>query len=29
MHLTPHEQEKLMIYVAAMVARNRRARGLN
>ena len=28
MHLTPHEQEKLMIYVAAMVARNRRARGL-
>ncbi len=28
MHLTPHEQEKLMIYVAAMVARDRRARGL-
>jgi urease subunit gamma len=28
MNLTPHEQEKLMIYVAAMVARDRRARGL-
>lgn len=28
MHLTPHEQEKLMIYVAALVARDRRARGL-
>ena len=28
MHLTPHEQEKLMIYVAAMVARDRRTRGL-
>ena len=28
MHLAPHEQEKLMIYVAAMVARDRRARGL-
>jgi urease subunit gamma len=28
MHLTPHEQEKLMVYVAAMVARDRRARGL-
>lgn len=28
MHLTPYEQEKLMIYVAAMVARDRRARGL-
>ena len=28
MHLTPHEQEKLMTYVAAMVARNRRGRGL-
>jgi urease subunit gamma len=28
MHLTPHEQEKLLIYVAAMLARARRARGL-
>lgn len=28
MKLTPHEQEKLMIYVAALVARERRARGL-
>ena len=28
MHLTPREQEKLMIYVAAEVARKRRARGL-
>ena len=28
MHLTPHEQEKLLIYVAAMLARERRARGL-
>ena len=28
MHLTPHEQEKLLIYVAAIVARDRRARGL-
>jgi len=28
MHLTPHEQEKLMVYVAAMVAQNRRKRGL-
>lgn len=26
--LTPHEQEKLMITVAAMLARERRARGL-
>jgi urease subunit gamma len=28
MHLTPREQERLLIYVAADVARNRRARGL-
>ncbi|MGH7247307.1 MAG: urease subunit gamma [Pseudomonadota bacterium] len=28
MHLTPREQEKLMIYVAAEVARKRRGRGL-
>ena len=28
MHLTPREQEKLMIYVAADVARKRQARGL-
>ena len=28
MHLTPREQEKLMIHVAADVARKRRARGL-
>jgi urease subunit gamma len=28
MHLTLHEQERLMISVAAMVARDRRARGL-
>jgi len=28
MHLTPREQERLMIYVAAEVARKRRARGL-
>ena len=28
MHLTPREQEKLMIYVAAEVAQKRRARGL-
>jgi urease subunit gamma len=28
MHLTQHEQERLMITVAAMVARDRRARGL-
>ena len=28
MHLTPREQEKLMIYVAAELARKRRARGL-
>jgi urease subunit gamma len=28
MHLTPREQERLMIYVAADVARRRRARGL-
>ena len=28
MHLTPHEQEKLLVYVAAMLARDRRARGL-
>jgi urease subunit gamma len=28
MHLTPREQEKLMIFVAAEVARKRRARGL-
>ncbi len=28
MHLTPREQEKLMIFTAADVARRRRARGL-
>lgn len=28
MHLTPREQERLLIYVAADVARKRRARGL-
>jgi urease subunit gamma len=28
MHLTPREQERLMIYVAAEVARKRQARGL-
>jgi urease subunit gamma len=28
MHLTPHEHEKLLIYVAALLARERRARGL-
>ena len=28
MHLTPHEQEKLLIFVAAEVARRRRSRGL-
>ncbi len=28
MHLTPREQEKLMIYVAAEVARKRQGRGL-
>lgn len=28
MHLTPHEQEKLLIYLAALLARERRARGL-
>ena len=28
MRLSPHEQEKLLVYVAAMVARDRRARGL-
>ncbi|HEX5430466.1 MAG TPA: urease subunit gamma [Bryobacteraceae bacterium] len=28
MHLTPREQERLMIHVAADVARKRRARGL-
>ncbi|HYM10880.1 MAG TPA: urease subunit gamma [Bryobacterales bacterium] len=28
MHLTPREQEKLLIYVAAEVARRRKARGL-
>lgn len=28
MHLTPREQEKLLIYVAADVARKRRSRGL-
>lgn len=28
MHLTPHEQEKLLIFVAAQVARARRERGL-
>lgn len=28
MHLTPHEQDKLLIYVAALLARERRARGV-
>jgi len=28
MDLTPREKDKLMVYVAAMVARDRRARGL-
>jgi urease subunit gamma len=28
MHLTPREQEKLMVFVAAEVARRRQARGL-
>ncbi len=28
MNLTPREQEKLLIYVAAQLARDRRARGL-
>jgi urease subunit gamma len=28
MHLTPREQERLMIYVAAELARKRQARGL-
>ena len=28
MHLTPREQEKLLIFVASEVARKRRARGL-
>ncbi|HEY3161308.1 MAG TPA: urease subunit gamma, partial [Vicinamibacterales bacterium] len=28
MHLTPREQEKLLIYVVADLARRRRARGL-
>ncbi|MCW2917591.1 MAG: urease, gamma subunit [Actinomycetia bacterium] len=28
MLITPHEQERLLIYVAAQVARERRARGL-
>ena len=28
MHLTPHEQEKLLIFVAAELARKRQARGL-
>lgn len=28
MHLTPHEQERLLVSVAAMVARDRRARGV-
>jgi urease subunit gamma len=27
-HLTPREQEKLLIYVAAQLARDRKARGL-
>jgi urease subunit gamma len=27
-HLTPHEQDRLMVSLAAMVARDRRARGL-
>jgi len=28
MNLSPHEQEKLLIYVAALLARERRARGV-
>ena len=28
MHLSPHEQEKLLVHVAAGLARERRARGL-
>jgi urease gamma subunit len=28
MHLTPHEQERLMIYTASLVAKDRRSRGL-
>lgn len=28
MHLTPHEQERLLVHVAAGLARERRARGL-
>ena len=28
MHLTPQERDKLLIYVAAELARSRRARGL-
>jgi urease subunit gamma len=28
MHLTPREQEKLLIYVAAQMAKDRKARGL-
>ena len=28
MHFTPHEQEKLMIYLAAQLARERQGRGL-
>ena len=28
MNLTPHEQDKLLVSVAAMVARDRRSRGL-
>jgi len=28
MHLTGHEQERLMIYVASLVARERRSRGV-
>lgn len=28
MHLTPREQEKLMIYLAAQLAKERKARGL-
>jgi urease subunit gamma len=27
-HLTPHEQERLLVSLAAMVARDRRARGV-
>jgi len=28
MHLTPHEQEKLLIYTVSLLAKERRARGL-